>query len=878
MTCHAYTRERSQWHNVAMHRGMPAERARLAAADDGTEPWRDWGPYLAERAWGTVREDYSEWGASWDYLPHDHARSRAYRWNEDGLAGICDDGQRFCFAFALWNGRDPILKERVFGLAGPEGNHGEDAKEYWWYADSTPTHSYLRWRYHYPQAEYPYTALVDASRTAGRDAPEIELADTGVFEGNRYWAVHAEYAKAGPHDMCIELTVTNRGPDVETLHVLPTLWFRNTWSWDNDVADPPVISAEPPRLVARHRELGELVLTGDGAPAAYACDNESNVERLWGYEGGSRYPKDGINDRVVSGADTTNPDGTGSKAALHYVLTVPAGGTARIRLRLNRDRGRADLRRDFDRVLRRRRAEADEYFASLTPAGASADTGLVLRQAVAGLMWSKQFYHYDVARWLAGDPTSEPPPAGHRHGRNTRWTHMYCHDVMPMPDPWEYPWFAAWDLAFHCVAIAHVDSRYAKESLLLLLQERYQHPDGALPAYEWAFDDANPPVHAWAALRVYALDGSRDREFLKRMLDRLLLNFGWWVNRMRLDDTWVFGGGFLGLDNVGPFDRGAIPIEATLAQSDGTAWLAAYALNLMEMALVLAVDEPSYTDLAVTLAARYAEIASAAYEQGLWNEDDGFFFDVLRAPDGERMPVSCRSVVGLLPLFATAALDEATLAAVPGFADRLDELAARRPELAPFLGEPGPDRLLSMVDPGRLVRVLTRMLDETEFLSPYGIRSLSKAHTEPCVVGDFRLGYEPAESRTDTFGGNSNWRGPVWFPVNVVLIDALRRWHRHTGDRLVVEYPTGSGAKYHLGEVADDLSRRLVRLFLRDGEGRRPVFTGHPGFDDPQWSDLPLFYEYFHGDTGAGLGAAHQTGWTALVVDLIRSGRRAPGS
>ncbi len=881
--------------------GEDAERERLAAADSGAEPWRDWGPYVAERAWGTVREDYSEWGTAWDYFPHDHARSRAYRWNEDGLAGICDEQQRFCFALAMWNGRDPILKERIFGLGGNEGNHGEDAKEYWWYLDSTPTHSWMRWQYHYPQSEFPYTELAAVNRERGRAQPEYELIDTGIFAENRYWSVTVDYAKATPDDMCILITAENRGPDEETLHLLPSLWFRNTWSWGlPGRGEPPTIAGEGPRLVAEHQRLGRLVLTGaraEGAveadeldPVPLLCDNETNSQRLWNLDNHTAYPKDGINDHVIHGAETVNPERTGTKGALHYVLRVPPGQTARVRLRLTLDGPSntctvADLESGFDEVMRCRQAEADEFFAELTPEAASKDEALVLRQAVAGLMWSKQFYQYDVARWLQGDPASDPPPDIHQHGRNARWWHMTNCDVISMPDPWEYPWYAAWDLAFHCVAIAHVDPGYAKSQLLLLLQEWYMHPNGQLPAYEWAFDDVNPPVHAWAALKVFEIDGSGDFDFLKRVLHKLLMNFTWWVNRKDSNGDNVFEGGFLGLDNVGPFDRGAVPAdEGVLEQSDGTAWMAMYALNLLEITLVIAHRDRAYADLAPKFFEHFAYIAAAAYDAGLWNEEDAFFYDVLGTKDG-RLPLKVRSVVGLLPLAATTTLSSLALARLPELTARLRWFLANKPEYGDVIGarriQGGQQhRLLSMVGQDQLLRILVRMLDEKEFLSPYGLRALSKAHLEePFTVtlggSEFSVGYEPGESMTEVFGGNSNWRGPIWFPVNFLLIEALRRFNRFFGDDLLIEYPTGSGRKMQLGEIADDLSRRLVNLFLDDADGRRPVFGDVALFqEDPHWHDLIPFYEYFHGDTGVGLGASHQTGWTALVANLILRHRR----
>lgn len=873
-----------------------AERARLEVAEAGDRVWRTWGPYLSERAWSTVREDYGDHGSVWDYFPHDHARSRAYRWNDDGLAGICDERQTFCFAMAFWNGKDSILKERIFGLSGPEGNHGEDAKEYWWYLDSTPTHSWMRWRYHYPQSRFPYGDLVRANAARGRADPEFELVDTGIFDEDRYWAITVDYAKATPTDLCVRITVENRGPEAATLHVLPTLWFRNTWAWGLPGLDevPQIHGYDDGTLMARHRTLGRLVLAGEDGPEALVCDNESNASRLWGLENRSPYPKDAINDHVVNGAPSVNPDRVGTKAALHYTVDVPAGGSTTLRLRLAkvgepadewspeaaaRVHSTLDLGTGFDDVMATREREADEFFADVTPPSASADEAMVLRQAVAGLMWGKQFYHYDVARWLTGDPAGKKPE---RHWqRNGHWRHMSSFDVISMPDPWEYPWYAAWDLAFQCVAIARVDPAFAKEQLLLLLREWYMHPNGQLPAYEWALDDVNPPVHAWAALRVFELDGARDYDFLERVLHKLLMNFTWWVNRKDSGGNNVFEGGFLGLDNVGPFDRGAVlPVAGVLEQSDGTAWMAMYALNMLEMSVVLAIHKRSYVDLATKFLEHFAYIASAAYEQGLWDNEDAFFYDVVRQADGSQVPLKVRSVVGLLPLAATSILSSVTLARIPELNARLRWFLNNKPEYADALGSRRitggqQRRLLSVVGPEHLMRILVRMLDPAEFLSPYGLRTLSRAHLEhPFTVSlggnDFTVGYEPAESATGLFGGNSNWRGPVWFPVNHLIIEGLRRYASFFGDDLAVEYPSGSGVKLPLSEIADDLARRLVSLFLLDANGRRPVHGAYERFQtDERWRDLIPFYEYFHGDTGAGLGASHQTGWTALVIDEI---------
>jgi hypothetical protein len=875
-----------------------AERARLAEADAGERQWRAWGPYLSERAWGTVREDYSEWGTAWDYFPHDHARSRTYRWNEDGMAGICDERQTFCFGLALWNGQDPILKERMFGMGGERGNHGEDCKDYWWYLDSTPTHSWMKWRYHYPQTAFPYDELDAETFRRGREDPEYELVDTGIFDEDRYWKVEVEYAKASPTDMCIRIVAENRGPDPASLHILPTLWFRNTWAWGLPGREyMPSIRGKDNALIAEHRTLGRLVLAGDGSPQPLACDNETNGERLWGKPGASPYPKDGINDHIVAGAATVNPDVEGTKGALHYLLAVPAGERVVVRLRLtltdadvngDPDSVSPDLGRSFDRVMTDRLAEADEYYAGVIPAGAPPEEATVVRQAAAGLMWGKQFFHFDVARWLEGDPASEPPPQGRRHARNSSWWHMNSCDVISMPDPWEYPWYAAWDLAFHCVTLARFDPAFAKEQVLLLLREWYMHPNGQIPAYEWAFSDVNPPVHAWAALRVFELDGGTDYEFLQRVMHKLLINFTWWVNRKDSNGNNVFEGGFLGLDNVGPFDRSAaLPVAGILEQSDGTAWMAMYALNLLDMALLLAIHDPVYQDLATKFFEHFAYIAGAAYYHDLWDDDDAFFYDVLRLEDGETVPLKVRSVVGLLPLAATTIVSSQTLRRLPELANRVRWFLTNRPEYGDVVGSKrnrdGQQlRLLAMVGPDQLVRILQRMLDPDEFLSDYGLRTLSRSHRDkPFTVNlggiDHTVGYEPGESTSGLFGGNSNWRGPIWFPVNYLIVEALRRFGSYFGEDLLVEYPSGSGERRSLNAVADDVSRRLVSIFLEDGDGRRPVF-GETGLfqRDPAWHDLLPFYEYFHGDTGAGLGASHQTGWTALVVDLIMSlhGRR----
>jgi hypothetical protein len=855
-----------------------AERARLR--DD--MPWRVWGPYLAERQWGTVREDYSATGEAWDYLPHDHARSRAYRWGEDGLGGICDLQQTLCFAFAFWNGVDPILKERIFGLTNSQGNHGEDAKEYWWFLDSTPTHSWMRWRYAYPQAEFPYGRLVDENAARGVEHDELDLLDTGVFDEDRYWDVTADYAKATPEDMCIRLRVRNAGPEEATLHVLPTIWFRNRWWWNEGVTKPD-IRLDDGTLVATHKLLGERRLAGSDAPEPLFCENETNVERLYGagQRNASPYPKDGVDDHVVHGSPTVNPAHRGTKAALHYVLTVPAGGTREIRLRFSGPDSGGDLGIEFDRVHDQRAREADEFYASLTEM-ATDEEAMVMRQAFAGLLWSKQFYFYDVKKWLDGDPTQPPPPEGRRSGRNADWQHLNNFDVMSMPDTWEYPWYAAWDLAFHCVALAHVDPAFAKHQLMLLSREWFMHPNGQLPAYEWAFGDVNPPVHAWAALRVFEIDGSRDLEFLQRIFHKLTLNFTWWINRKDAEGNNVFEGGFLGLDNIGPLDRSQpLPGDVHLEQSDGTAWMAMFCLNMLEISLVLAMRQPAYEDMCTKFFEHFTYIATAMNDQGLWNAEDGFYYDLLHRHDsGEDIPMRIRSMVGLIPLCATTTLGPDTLARLPEFSSRLQWFLRNRNEYARVvavddLGNDRVARLLSIVSPERLVQVLQEMLDPDEFLSPHGIRSVSRYHLEHPFELDLdgtvaRVGYDPGVSTSGVFGGNSNWRGPVWFPVNYLLIESLRRFHRYLREDFTVEFPTGSGRHCTLGEVADDLASRLVSLFLRGADGRRPAFGRMGKFQtDPSWNDSLLFFEYFHGDTGEGLGASHQTGWTALVADLI---------
>jgi hypothetical protein len=848
-----------------------AELGRRALA-----PWRRWGPYLSGRAWGTVREDYSADGDAWSSFPHDHARSRAYRWSEDGLGGICDDRQLLCLAFAFWNGRDPILKERVFGLTGHEGNHGEDAKEYWWYLDSTPTHSWMRWRYVYPQRAFPYGDLVAENARRDRRAPEYELLDTGAFDEDRYWDVTVDYATARPDDLCVRVQVRNAGPEAATLHLLPTLWFRNRWSWDPDVARPEIRNDEG-ALVAEDAVLGTMTVTGSEAPEPLFCDNETNTRRLWN-QPGPAYPKDGINDHVVGGLATVNPQRTGTKAALWYRLEVPAGETTEIRLRLAPKRRK--LGRSWLETLTSREREADAFYASLAPA-ASPDEALVMRQALAGMLWSKQFYNYDVERWLAGDPGQPAPPASRLTGRNAGWRHLYNHDIVSMPDKWEYPWFAAWDLAFHCVTLAHVDPELAKEQLRLITREWYMHPNGQLPAYEWNFGDVNPPVHALAALAVFELDGGTDRVWLERVFHKLLLGFTWWANVKDPEGDHLFGGGFLGMDNVGPFDRSApLPDGLVLEQADGTGWMALYCLSMLEIAIVLGRDDPAYEDVAVKFFEHFALIAEAINDRGLWDEADGFYYDrVRRAGDGAMWPVRVRSMTGLIPLCAVAIADAGATEGLPEFRRRVAEFLEARPEYRAAV-QPADDgkatTMLALVGEDRLPRVLERLADETEFLSPHGIRSLSAAYRdrpfEFWVSGQVAssVDYEPAESTTTLFGGNSNWRGPIWFPVNYLVIGALERFSRRFGDDLTVEFPRHSGQQLTLREVIAELARRLVGIFIEGADGRRPVFGGQDIFQrDPAWHDALPFHEYFHGDNGAGLGASHQTGWTGLVADMV---------
>ena len=882
---------------MAAEAATTAEARRLAEARARTVHWKRWGPYLAERQWGTVREDYSPDGTAWDYFPHDHARSRAYRWGEDGLLGISDNHQRVCLALALWNERDPILKERLFGLTGPQGNHGEDVKECYFYLDATPTHSYMRALYKYPQREYPYTRLVAENARRGRGEPEFELLDTGVFDEDRYFDVFAEYAKAGPNDVLVRVTVENRGPEMAALHVVPTLWLRNTWSWAERAPKPRLVRVDGPTdgVVVRveHAELSPaLRLYAEGAPRLLLTENETAVRRLFG--DGQLEPgrKDAFHEAIVHGReDLLLPGDHGTKVGAQYRLRVPPGGRAVVRLRLVDGAPPTPFGPEFERTFVERQREADEFYATVIPERLGEDAHRVMRQALAGMLWSKQWYHYDVRRWLEGDPAQPAPPPERWQGRNHEWTHLYNDDVVSMPDKWEYPWYAAWDLAFHTIALALVDPDFAKEQLILFLREWYMHPNGQIPAYEWAFGDVNPPVHAWAAWRVYKIEkrirGVADRRFLERVFQKLLLNFTWWVNRKDPEGKNVFQGGFLGLDNIGVFDRSApLPVGGHLEQSDATAWVGMFCLNMLAIALELAEDNPAYEDMASKFLEHFVYIAHAMGDIGgagieLWNEEDGFFYDVLHMPDGTVTPLEIRSLVGLVPLFAVQVLEPEAVDRLPQFQRRMEWFLRNRADLADRLVRVrGPDgrsrRLLSLVSGDRLRRVLRYVLDEAEFLSPYGVRALSRVHQDhPYVLQldgrEHRVSYEPAESTTGLFGGNSNWRGPIWIPMNFLLIEALQRFDYFYRGEFKVEFPTGSGQPMALCDVAAELSRRLTRIFLRDPTGRRPVHgPARPFQEDPHWRDLLLFYEYFHGDTGAGAGASHQTGWTGLVAKLLQ--------
>ncbi len=876
-----------------------AEQERLNTAREKGIPWKKWGPYLSERQWGTVREDYSEDGNAWDYFSHDHSRSRAYRWGEDGMGGISDDKQQLCFALALWNERDPILKERLFGLTNSEGNHGEDVKEYYFYIDSTPTHSYMKYLYKYPQREFPYVDLIETNRKRSREDFEYELIDTGIFDDDRYFDVFVEYAKAGPEDILIRITAHNRGPEAAPLRLLPTLWFRNTWSWDEDEVKPSLRAVAPGVIESSHPQLGIYCLLCDGDHELLFTENESNAQRLWDQPSASPYVKDAFHNYVISGqADAVNPARTGTKAAAHYVLNVPAGGSKSIRLRLTP----APPAKPFDafnKVFDGRIADANEFYDRITPKALSEDERRVHRQALAGLLWSKQFYYFDLERWLSEHKCHPFLDSAGKPSRNSDWFHMLNADVISMPDKWEYPWYAAWDLAFHTIPLALVDFDFAKEQLLLMLRNLYFHPNGQIPAYEWNFSDVNPPVHAWATLYLYKMEhalGRADPRFLERSFQGLMLNFSWWVNRKDPNGHSVFAGGFLGLDNIGLFDRSAeLPTGGSLEQADATAWMAFYCQSMLEIALILTEYDPIYEEIAFKFIQHFVWISYAMDRIGkhcdeMWDEDEGFFYDVLRFPDGRACRMKVRSMVGLLPLCASTVFEAGAAERYP----RLNEMVAlfrkRHPELmshiAPtddgFIGFKG-RRLLGLLNKKKLQRVLGYLLDEQEFLSPCGIRSLSRHHLDHPVTfhagsHEFKVQYLASESNTGMFGGNSNWRGPVWFPVNALIIRALINLYCFYGTDFKVECPTGSGKMMTLFEVAQELKNRLASIFLRDSTGNRPVYGGTSKFqDDPHWRDLILFYEYFHGDNGAGLGASHQTGWTATLAVLLDSfGRIEP--
>ena len=905
-----------------MPRLQTVEDERLEDTRTRKKYWKRWGPYLSERQWGTVREDYSAGGTAWEFFPHEHARSRAYRWGEDGIAGISDRHQLICFGLALWNGRDPILKERLFGLTGNQGNHGEDVKEYYFYLDSTPTHSYMKMLYKYPQAAYPYEQLLEGNAQRSRQDPEYELLDTGVFNEDRYFDVFVEYAKADVEDILIKITAFNRGPETAAIHLLPSLWFRNTWSWGRDLRRPVArVATSAPDISCvelKHYQYGKRWLLSEGKPELLFTENETNNALLFGGKNRS-YTKDAFHEFVIRGNKAAvNPQQMGTKMAAYYPLEVGSGQSVSVKLRLtdleplsnlgresrmigtitspgHAERGEDvpaanDFGAGFDQMFARRQQEADDFYASRIPDELSADAKSVMRQSLSGLLWSKQVYDYDVRTWLDGDPSGPPPPKERLRGRNKDWTHLYNEDIISMPDKWEYPWYAAWDLAFHCIPIALVDPDFAKDQLILLLREWYMHPNGQLPAYEWAFGDVNPPVHAWAAWRVYKIErrvrGVADRAFLEKVFHKLLLNFTWWVNRKDPDGANIFQGGFLGLDNIGVFDRSApLPTGGQLEQSDGTSWMGMYCLNMLAIALELAKEDPAYEDVASKFFEHFVYIARAMNDFGsggrsLWDDEDGFYYDVLKLPNGDEHFMKIRSMVGLIPLFAVETLEPEIVDRLPGFKRRMQWFIDNHPDVPEHIemtqsSARGVRRLLSLVSRKQLKRVLNRMLDEDEFLSPYGIRALSMFHRdhpyELHLNGNAnRVNYEPAESSTGLFGGNSNWRGPIWFPVNYLLVESLQKFHHYYGEDFKVECPTHSGHDADLWNVAAEISRRLIKIFVRGEDGRRAVAGGSEIFQtDPHWRDLVLFYEYFHGDNGAGIGANHQTGWTGLVAKLI---------
>lgn len=867
--------------------------------------WKKWGPYLSERQWGTVKEDYSATGEAWDYFPHDQARSRAYRWGEDGILGISDEQQQLCFAIALWNGQDPILKERIYGLTGTQGNHGEDVKEYYFYLDSTPTHSYMKGLYKYPQAAFPYADLEAENRRRGRGDMEYELLDTPVFDQDNYYDVVVEYAKQSAEDILIKISATNRSTESQTLHLLPTLWFRNTWSWDENTNKPclKIDTQDSPShtvITAVNSSLGDRWLYCENNPELLFTENETNYQRVFNYDNGAKHVKDGINNYVVNGdKEAVNPQQLGSKFSPYYQLTIAGGSTKTIKLRLSDQRNIAQpLGTDFDQIFQTRLAEADEFYGEINDISLNEDLVNIQRQAFAGMMWSKQYYHFNVRRWLDGDPTQPTPSPDRKNGRNHEWRHLNNEDIISMPDKWEYPWYAAWDLAFHCLPLALIDPDFAKNQLDIMTREWYMHPNGQIPAYEWAFGDVNPPVHAWATWRVYKIEekrtGKGDRQFLERVFQKLLLNFTWWVNRKDAEGSNIFEGGFLGLDNIGVFDRSApLPTGGFIEQSDGTSWMAMYSLNMLTISMELALENPVYEDMATKFFEHFLYIADAMVHIGedktqLWDDDDGFFYDVLHLPHGKRVRLKVRSMVGLIPLFAVMTLEPEVLEKLPGFKKRLEWFIDNRTDLKKNVAcmerkGSGARRMLALCSitwdsfdsDDKLRRILEKLLDENEFLSDYGIRALSRFHEDNpysfFVNGEEnRVSYEPAESSSGVFGGNSNWRGPIWMPVNYLLIESLQKFHHYLGDDFKVECPTGSGNMMNLWEVSEEISSRLTSIFLHDKKHKRPLYGATDKFKDPHWRDFILFYEYFHGDNGAGMGASHQTGWTGLVAKLIQ--------
>ncbi|HKD61350.1 MAG TPA: hypothetical protein VKB47_12890 [Terracidiphilus sp.] len=866
-----------------------AEQKRLNDAREKGVPWKKWGPYLSERQWGTVREDYSKDGNAWDYFSHDQARSRAYRWGEDGIAGYCDDHQLLCFGLALWNGRDPILKERMFGLTNSESNHGEDVKEYYFYVDSTPTHSYMKYLYKYPQSEYPYLGLVETNRNRSREEFEYELLDTGIFDEDRYFDVFVEYAKADAEDTLIRITVHNRGPEAAELHVLPTLWFRNTWSWGEGESKPVLGAIDDDKIYASHPQLGGYTLQCEGASELLFTENETNISRLWGQPNSSPYVKDAFHRYLIDrAANAVNPAKTGTKAAAHYVLQVPAGGSKTVRLRLNVKAAR-DAFQTFDRIFDSRLSEANEFYDRITPHSLSEDERRIHRQALAGMLWSKQYYYFDLDKWLTEHDAHPMTGSGRGTSRNADWFHMLNSDVISMPDKWEYPWYAAWDLAFHTIALSLVDFDFAKGQLLLMLRNLYAHPNGQIPAYEWNFGDVNPPVHAWATLFLYRIEtqlGRSDMRFLERSFQGLMLNFSWWVNRKDPQGRNVFAGGFLGLDNIGVFDRSAeLPTGGHLDQADGTAWMAFYCLSMLEIALILTEYDAMYEEIAYRFLEHFVWITYAMDRIGenhdeMWDDEDGFFYDLLHFPNGDTTRLKIRSMVGLLPLCAATVFEGGIATKYPRLLEMINLFRKRHPEVArkiatsddPMVGGYQGRRLAAVCNKAKLTRILSRMLDENEFLSPYGIRSLSKYHLDHPFLfqlgnQEYKVQYLPAESNTGMFGGNSNWRGPIWMPVNGLIVRGLLQMYPFYGTDFKVECPTGSGKYMTLFEVAKEIGHRLSKIFLRDENGKRPVYGGTKKFqDDPHWKDYILFYEYFHGDNGAGLGASHQTGWTGLIA------------